>query len=220
MRRDQKEGTIGPNPRWARWCALDLGAALLVAVVAGSVQAVNVGLAANPKMRPAETWTVDDLRTIFFDRSLHWCGGHHGHVSGRGWWFRCKGKPAAVFCALRKMPRSRELDELAVSLLNDSDHRVVAWAAETAGIWKLDAAAGPLAARLDESIDASCSAREWDDERVEECASWALEQLGASSALPVLERREDRASGIRKHAIEVLERRLACPGCPAVHGRW
>jgi hypothetical protein len=78
----------------------------------------------NPARRDAATWTALDARALFEDDALHFCG-HHGHSSGRGPAWMCKGRVQSVMADLeRRAPRSLALETLIVELVDHRDRDV------------------------------------------------------------------------------------------------
>lgn len=192
--------------------------ALLLAVLVGTVGYLwHFERSANPALRPPESWTLEDLRTIFYNPTLHWCAGAHGHVPGRGWKIRCKGHPAVVFSQIRRRPRNRELEELVIGLIDEPDSEVASRAAEVSGRWSLSEAASPLTRRVANYLQKDV--RNPTEDEFVESAAWALEHLKAHSAVDVLKPQQQWAGGFRVHAIAVLESRTICTGpCNSPHG--
>jgi hypothetical protein len=179
----------------------------------------NVVRSTNPACRRADSWTEDDLSTLFYDPVLHWQKRAHGceHSS-----FTvsacCKGRVAGTFRALEGR-RSPSTERFVIGLVvGHPDPEVVSRAAETLGAWRSAAAVPALRARLRELLEgpAPVSHEEW---MAIACLAWALEQLHATEALNELRLDASRAEGVCAHALAVLESRSACAGCLAPHRR-
>jgi hypothetical protein len=205
--------------------ALSLAGVAAALGVAGLV-ASNLDRANNPAFRGPETWTLEDLGRLFHDPDLHWCGGQHGHVDGRGPATRCKGSCARVMIGVERLHRGdTAAEDLVIGLIGDPSPDIASRAAETLGAWGLARAAPKLLKETRRRLEG----RDPGQRIVVICMLWSLEQVpgspGEMDELADLQSLASTAGLVGGPATYGLQHTLAALrlghpcGCPAPHRR-
>jgi hypothetical protein len=164
-----------------------------------AVLTLSLGLAVHtlfPTLRSSHGWSVSDLGRVLGGGN-HWCG-RHGHVQGHGSRLTCRGSQAGFFAQVVVLhAEGPEVDKIVVGLTESEDEDLAWRAAELCGVWSLSEAKIPLVRQAERLNSGSAGP-------ALESVSWALEQLQASEAVPVLLRHLDAAGFYRVHAIANL----------------
>lgn len=184
-----------------------LGLAVLISVPLAQSSSRRM-LTKNPTLRAPATWSRADLGRLFHDPRLHWCGGNHGHGSGRGSSWDCKGRPDMVMAAIERNLQSHPwAEEELIALLWHQDPEAVVRAAEVLSRWRSRRAVAPLVARLQD-----LSQQDEPDVMSVRCIAWALGHIQDRSALPALRAASTRFPSDAASAIKAIEAGHPCDG--------